>query len=46
MQRDTARRGTVGLGGRYETTARECVEAAETLRRFLLAQHPETGSAS
>ena len=30
-------------GGRYEGTARECVAAAETLRRFLLAHDPETG---
>ena len=46
MQRDVGLRGTVGLTGRYETTVRECVTAAETLRRFLLAQHPEPGSAS
>lgn len=46
MQRDAKLHGTTGLTGRYENTARECLEAAETLRRFLLAQYPETGSAS
>lgn len=46
MQRDTGLRGTIGLTGRYASTARECASAAETLRRFLLALEPETGSAS
>jgi two-component system chemotaxis response regulator CheB len=46
MQRDTVHRGLGGMTGRYETTERECEAAAETLRRFLMAQHPETGSAS
>lgn len=32
------------LGRRYENTVRECVAAAETLRRFLLAQDPGTGA--
>ncbi|GLY40624.1 chemotaxis protein CheB [Amycolatopsis sp. NBRC 101858] len=36
--------GRSGLaGGRYETTVRECVAAAGTLRRFLLAQDTENG---
>lgn len=42
MQQNAA--GRPGLaGGRYENTARECVTAAETLRRFLLAQDHEIG---
>jgi two-component system chemotaxis response regulator CheB len=46
MQRDSTHRGLAGLTGRYDTTARECAKAAETLRRFLIAQQPETGSFS
>ncbi|WP_410621185.1 chemotaxis protein CheB [Amycolatopsis sp. cmx-8-4] len=44
MQRDTSHRGLAGLTGRYDTTVHECTTAAETLRRFLIARHPETGS--
>jgi two-component system chemotaxis response regulator CheB len=46
MQRDNAHRGFSVMSGRYESTERECATAAETLRRFLMNQHPETGSAS
>jgi len=43
MQQNAA--GRSGLAtGRYESTVRECVAAAETLRRFLLTQEPGAGS--
>lgn len=40
---ENAFRGAAPSGSRYANTARECVAAAETLRRFLLAQDPESG---